>query len=146
MGLQIKAISPKISIEFIESMKREIEQDFEWDKRKIAIGLAILAVLTIGAVELKDYFTGASNSVLGKSSISESSEIEKPNIKTPDLDIQSEVGPRIEEIKKNINKLDAAEIASSSSQIQKVLNDIQGIRDLPSSQAKEMCLKICSGI
>lgn len=127
-------------------MKKEIAEEFEWDRKKIIIGLILLAVLLVGAVELKDYFSGAGKSILGESSVSKSSEIEKPSIKSPNVNIQTEIGPRIEEIRKTINDLDAKEVASSSPQIQKVLNDIQGIKDLPSSQAKDMCLRLCSGI
>lgn len=127
-------------------MKKEDDSDFEWDKRRIVIGLAILAVLSIGAVELKDYFSGASKNILGESSVPRSSEIEKPSIKSPNINIQTEIGPKIEEIRKTINGLNTAEIASSSPQIQKVLQDIQGIKDLPANQAKEACLKICGGI
>lgn len=127
-------------------MKKEIAEEFEWDRKKIIIGLVLLAVLSVGAVELKDYFSGAGKSILGESSVPKSSEIEKPSIKSPNVNIQTEIGPKIEEIRKTINDLDAKEVASSSPQIQKVLNDIQGIKDLPSSQAKDMCLKLCSGI
>jgi predicted RNA-binding protein with EMAP domain len=42
--------------------------------------------------------------------------------------------------------LDPEEVASSSPQIQKVLNDIQGIKNLPADQARNTCMKICSGI
>ena len=127
-------------------MKKEIEQDFEWDKKRILIGLSIFAVIVIAAFELKGLFLNKNGNVLGETNINRSSEIEKPNVKPPNINFKSEVGSTIADIKKNIGQLDTREVASSSPQIQKVLQDIQGIKDLPSSQAKEMCLKICSGI
>ena len=127
-------------------MKKEIEQDFEWDKKRILIGLSIFAVIVIAAFELKGLFFHKNGNVLGETNINRSSEIEKPNVKPPNINFKSEVGSTIADIKKNIGQLDTREVASSSPQIQKVLQDIQGIKDLPSSQAKEMCLKICSGI
>lgn len=125
-------------------MKKEIVEEFEWNKRRIAIGLIILTALVIGAVELKGYLSGTGKNVLGESAVPKSSEVKKPDVKAPD--IQTEIGPKIEEIKKNIENLDANEIASSSPQIQKVLQDIQGIKDLPANQAKDACLKICGGL
>lgn len=127
-------------------MKREIEQDFEWDKKRILIGLGILTVIIIAGFEFKGLFLNKNGNVLGETNINKPSEIEKPNVKPPSINFQSEVGSTIADIKENIGQLDTREIASSSPQIQKVLQDIQGIKDLPSSQAKEMCLKICSGI
>lgn len=127
-------------------MKREIEQDFEWDKKRILIGLGILTVIIIAGFEFKGLFLNKNGNVLGETNINKPSEIEKPNVKPPSINFQSEVGSTIADIKKNIGQLDTREIASSSPQIQKVLQDIQGIKDLPSNQAREMCLKICSGI
>ncbi len=127
-------------------MKKEIEQDFEWDRKRILIGLGILSVIAIAAFELKGLFLNKNGNVLGETNINKSSEIEKPNVKPPNINLQSEIGSTIANIKKNIGQLDTREVASSSPQIQKVLQDIQGIKDLPSSQAKEMCLKICGGI
>ncbi|KKQ34567.1 MAG: hypothetical protein US51_C0034G0006 [Microgenomates group bacterium GW2011_GWA2_37_6] len=127
-------------------MKKEIEQDFEWDRKRILIGLGILSVIAIAAFELKGLFLNKNGNVLGETNINKSSEIEKPNVKPPNINLQSEIDSTIANIKKNIGQLDTREVASSSPQIQKVLQDIQGIKDLPSSQAKEMCLKICSGI
>lgn len=127
-------------------MKKEVEQDFEWDRKRILIGVGILAVVVIAVFELKGLFLNKNGNVLGETDINKSSEIEKPNVKPPNINFQSEVDSTIADIKKNIGQLDTREIASSSPQIQKVLQDIQGIKDLPSNQAKEMCLKICSGI
>lgn len=127
-------------------MKKEtIAEDQEWDRKRILIVLLFLGLLFIAVFELKDLFLNKNPGVLGRSSFDKAS-VEKPNIKPPDVDLESQVGSAIFDIKKNIGALDAREVASSSPQIQKVLNDIQGIKDLPSSQAKDMCLKLCSGI
>lgn len=127
-------------------MKKEtILEDQEWDKKRIIIILLFLGVLFIAAFELKGLFLDKNPGVLGTSNFDRAS-VEKPNVKPPDIDLESQVGSAIIDIKRNIGALDAKEVASSSPQIQKVLNDIQGIKDLPSSQAKEMCLKLCSGI
>lgn len=126
-------------------MKKE-EESIEWDKRKILITTCIAIVAVILAVELKSRFLPGSESVLGQSSEKKPMSVQKPDIKSPNINFQSEVDSKISEIKQNINGLNAVEVASSSPQIQKVLQDIQGIKDLPSNQAKEMCLKICGGI
>lgn len=126
-------------------MKKE-EENIEWDKRKILITTCIAIVAVILAVELKSRFLPGSESVLGESSEKKPMSAQKPDIKPPNINFQSGVNSKISEIKQNINGLNAVEVASSSPQIQKVLQDIQGIKDLPSNQAKEMCLKICGGI
>lgn len=129
-------------------MKKEDESDFEWDRKRVIFTALFLVAALLIAFELKGMFldTQGKRNVLGETSIRKSEEIKKPQIEGPSINLQSEVGSRIDEIKKNINGLDAVEIASSSPQIQKVLRDIQGIKDLPANQAKDACFKICSGI
>lgn len=122
------------------------EENAPWDKKKIIITLFFAVVAILVALELRNMFFPKNEGVLGESEEKESMKVEKPNIKPPSLNVVSELGSRISEIKKNIEGLNAQEVATSSPQIQKVLRDMQGIKDLPSNQAKEMCLKICSGI
>lgn len=129
------------SNEILKSRKREPEEEYEWDKRKIAVFLLIFSVVILAGLELKRVFFPNTN-ILG-ASVKRS--VEKPSIEPPRLNL-SQVSSAIEDVKKNVQSLDAAEIASSSPQIQKVLRDIQGIKDLPANQAREMCLKVCSGI
>ncbi len=124
-------------------MKKSIE-DLEWDKRKIAAVLLFMLLAGIIAFELRARFL-PNRAVLGEKTLNKS-EIKKPEIKSPNINLQEEAGSKINEIKKNINELDPESIASSSPQIQKVLRDISGIREIPSNQAKEMCLKICGGL
>lgn len=128
-------------VEAPRSRRKEPENDFEWDKKRIAIFLLCFAVFVLAALEVKSRFF-PNTSILGAST---SRSIQKPTVQAPHVDF-SRVGASLDDIKKNIQSLDAAEIASSSPQVQKVLRDIQGIKDLPANQAREMCLKICSGI
>lgn len=124
-------------------MKKELT-DLEWDKKKIAVTLLFVLIAGIIALELRSRFLPESI-VLGEKTQNKS-EIQKPELKTPGVNFQTEAKSKINEIKENIDELDPQAIASSSPQIQKVLRDIQGIKDLPANQAREMCLKICSGI
>lgn len=134
------------SIESVKPKKKEELDTDQWDKKKIIITtfFAIVAILAVN--EIKTTFFPKDEGVLGQTTKITPTPIEKPNVGLPRFDVASQVGSRVEDIKKNIENLNAEEVASSSPQIQKVLQDIQGIRNLPSNQAKEMCIKICSGI
>ncbi len=126
--------------------KKEKEDDgLEWDKKRIVLTLFFGLVAILIAWELKKMLLPNTN-ILGESTVKTASEIEKPDIETPDVDLESRVGSRISDIKESIVNLDPEEVASSSPQIQKVLKDIQGIRDLPAEEARNTCHKICSGI
>lgn len=126
-------------------MKKEVDED-QWDKKKILITLFFSIVGILVALELKSMFIDKNSGVLGQAIQNKPVEITKPDIKPPNLNASSLVGSKIDEIKKNVSRLNAEEVATSSPQIQKVLNDIQGIKNLPVDQARQTCLKICSGI
>ena len=128
-------------VDVLRSRKKEPEADYEWDKKRIAIFVLFSAIIILGALELKRIFL-PNTSILGASV---EKPVEKPSVKPPSFNFSS-VESAISDIKENVESLDAEEIASSSPQIQKVLRDIQGIKDLPANQAREMCLKVCSGI
>ncbi|MBI4097690.1 MAG: hypothetical protein HY426_01505 [Candidatus Levybacteria bacterium] len=131
--------------EQIVKLRKKQDDDREWDKRRILFALCIAIAAIVIATEVKGKFY-PNKSILGDSTKEKSMNVQKPDVKPPNINLASGVGSKINEIKQNINGLNVEEVASSSPQIQKVLRDIQGIKDLPSSQAREMCLKICSGI
>lgn len=124
-------------------VEKKIEETHEWDKKKISIALIIFAVGLIAFMEAKNQFFPESN-VLGTSSVNRS--VQKPDFKTPKIDLQKELGVSLDEVKSDISSLDAKEVASSSPQIQKVLRDIEGIKDMPTNEARDACMRICSGI
>lgn len=55
-----------------------------------------------------------------------------------------DVSEKLEALKKEAGKIDVDQIASSSPQIQKVLNDLKALEKVPQNQAKNMCLNICN--
>jgi hypothetical protein len=63
----------------------------------------------------------------------------------PDLrtNIQETIKEKINSIKQEVSGLDIVEIASSSPQVQKILNDIKSLEQYPTNQIKEICRKIC---
>jgi hypothetical protein len=125
-------------------VKKE-EDNYEWDKKRIFFGLLILlAIVLIGAEVKGKFFPNVS--VLGDAVERKSEPVEKPKIKSPNINLQSQVNSKLSEIKKNIGGLNPEEVASTSPQIQKVLKDIEGLKDLPANEAKDACMKICSGI
>ncbi len=130
----------------LKPKKIEKEDDgLEWDKKRILTTLLFGIIAIFLVMELKHRFFPDTN-ILGESTVKKASEIEKPSVKGPNMDLESKVGSTLNEVKNNINQIDPEEVATSSPQIQKVLNDIQGIRDLPADKARNTCMKICSGI
>lgn len=110
-----------------------------WDKKKLIIGIVI--VLFLG---LFIYF-----------GILNTGEKPSPNIRGESVKVQDaaskinlrkDVNNKLEEIKQNADEINVAEIASSSPQIQKVINDIKNLQNLPSNQARDACLKICGNL
>lgn len=130
----------------VKPKKVEKEDDgLVWDKKRLVIALVLVFVLVFGVDKLKNMFFPHTN-ILGESTIKKASEIEKPDVQGPNMDLQSHVTSSLQDVKDNINSINPEEVATSSPQIQKVLHDIQGIKNLPSDQARNACLKICSGI
>ncbi len=129
----------------VKPKKKEEVSDVEWDKKKILITAFLFLFVIFAINEVKTIFFPEMK-ILGDSVEVVPTPIQKPSVKTPRINVANEVGARIEELKRNINGLDPVEVASSSPQIQKVLKDMESIRNLPSNEARNTCLKICEGI
>ncbi|KKQ75101.1 MAG: hypothetical protein US96_C0017G0007 [Candidatus Woesebacteria bacterium GW2011_GWB1_38_5b] len=127
----------------VKKPKKE-EDELAWDRKRLLLAGIIILAAAILAYEFKDSIFPQGQSILGEKS--EIKKAEKPNIKSPDINFSSDVGAKIEDVKESVTNLSPEEIASSSPQIQKLLNDIQQIKNLPISQAKDACLKLCSAL
>ncbi|MCL5433214.1 MAG: hypothetical protein M1524_03840 [Patescibacteria group bacterium] len=134
----------------------------KWDKRKIILGaVGILLIAGLIGYGLKTNFFSSgltklikpSKGVAGISSSDESvSDQEEGSSSTgqsfslPANEVRSTVEQKINTIKEEVNKINVVEIASSSPQVQKVLNDLKAIENYPKDQAKDYCKKICDSL
>lgn len=133
-------------------------QEEVWDKKKIALA----AILALGLVALvffsKDTLIGSlqkenaekkatnSQSVQGVKTenedeieLTEESAIEK-------IDLQQTLQGKLNDLKKNVNDLNVKDIATSSSQMQKVMQDLENLQQMPRNQAKDACYNICKSL
>jgi hypothetical protein len=120
-------------------MKEEKVQT--WNKKKIIITVILLMLLAIGGLFLRIRLLGQ-NSGQNKESVKgvATQEVAVPDIKT---NIQETVKEKIDSLKQQVSNLNVSDIASSSPQVQKILNDIKALQDYPANQVKEICRKIC---
>lgn len=125
-----------------------------WNKTRIFSALFLLILLSIGGYVLKTQVLDVSSSskdvksVKGAASTQNSDDKSKKGNNGKDekintLDIEGTIKEKFEDLKKEASSLDITEIASSSPQIQKIINDIKSLEQYPVNQAKEICRQIC---
>lgn len=142
-------------------MQEYIEEQETWDKKKIIVFLITAIVLVISGFYVKTKYFGdlqkqsivpsktsqevAGESIEGNDS-KDSTTNSKESFSSIPSSIKNNVQDKLDLIKQQITNLNAVDIATSSPQVQKILNDIKALEQYPSNQAKEMCQKICSSL
>ena len=129
---------------------KEVEFQETWNKKRIFItSLFIVLLISIG-LELKG---GMVSSLLSnKNARSPSTSVkgltiyENPNKSEFTPDIGSTIQQKLESIKQDAENVNISEIATSSPQVQKIINDIKNLQSFPSNQLKDVCLNICKGL
>lgn len=121
----------------MDILKNHKETGFEeeevWDKKKLLFGvLFLLILLGIGYQTNKQFF----NQIHLPSRISVKG---SSTTKVVPINLQE----KISEIKNEATNLNVADIASSSPQVQNVLNQIKNLGNLPKNEAKQVCEQIC---
>lgn len=114
------------------------EDERPWDRKKITLALLVLVCGLLALFYFKD-------SIFPKQEVDVKGITDQKLVKDQNVSEASHrVRERIKEIKENVNSLNVVDIATSSPQIQKVINDIKALENLPKNQAKEACERICS--
>lgn len=123
-----------------------IQEEQAWDLKKIiAFALLLLALgLTFkslvldqqGPVNLKKESTG----VAGVNTSQIPPYDQKPS------DLKRSVETKINDLQKEVSQINVVEVATSTPAVQKILNDLKNLQNLPQSQAKQACLQICNGL
>ena len=120
----------------------EIKSQESWNKKRIFAVIFLIILLVSGGFVFKNrilnmhLFSQDPKSVKGASS-------EERKREDFGMQIQGVVREKIKSLKQEVSSLNIAEVASSSPQIQKIINDIKALEQYPASQAKEICKQIC---
>lgn len=130
--------------------KIHLNEEESWDVKKIIIGILVLFFLAGTAYAAKTFLLDKLDKQKKVDVAGASVEREKVFIPTENqafsFPSQSDIQQKISDIRQDVVKLDALEIASSSPQVQKVLNDIKTLGEYPRNQAKDICQQICSNL
>lgn len=134
-------------------MKDDEKIDEAWDKKKIIFAVILLAALFFGAYKFKNYILGNINlkknvsDILKKQSSKSVEGASSNNSSLPSSnELKSEAQSKLDIIRQEITKLNILDVATSTPQVQKIIQDIQSLEKYPGSQAKDMCEKICSSL
>lgn len=136
-------------------MPKNIEQEFEevWDKKKIAIGIALITLIIAGVYIAKKFFypnlpvpttfsfpqkSVAGLSTDGNTNISADTHASF----TPPS--QKDMQEKMLQIKDQVTRLSLSDIASSSPQVQQVLQELQQLPRTPANMAKDACVQLCN--
>lgn len=116
-----------------------------WNKKRIfAAFFLIIALIALGYF-LKTKIL-SENSLPKDSKAVKGTTVKKEENKEQgglNVNVQKKVTEKIESLKQAALGLDIVEIASSSPQVQKIINDIKALEQYPTNQAKELCRQIC---
>ena len=125
-----------------------------WDKKKLIIAFVFLVLITIAGYWGKKMLlsSGYSKSVAGVNTVENQQESEsEKRVTIPDISFSKETikttaQEKLNSIKQQVQSLNVQDIASSSPQVQKVINDLKSLENYPRDQAKQMCENICKGL
>ena len=123
----------------------EVSQKSSWNKKRIfAAVFLIIALIALGyfiktrVLSEKSPPTDSSKAVKGTTNTKEEKAQEELRV-----NVQRALQEKIESLKQAALGLNVVEIASSSPQVQKIINDIKALEQYPTNQAKELCRQIC---
>jgi hypothetical protein len=119
----------------------EEENVQSWNKKRIFIAVFLLALLLAGGYFYKTRVLG--ETLFRPSKSVQGINTEKENAELPGINVQETVKEKINSLKQQVAGLNISDIASSSPQVQKILNDIESLEQYPTDQVKEICRKIC---
>ena len=122
----------------------EIEKE-SWNKKRIFAAFFLLLFLAgVGyffTTKILDSKSSFPSTIL--KSVKGTASTQERNNTSSDFNVQEKVAEKIENLKQAALELNIVEIASSSPQVQKIINDIKSLEQYPTNQAKEICRQIC---
>ncbi len=123
---------------------KEREEKLEWDKKKILFFLGAITLLLFAAYILKEEFLSSQTSTAPMNK----AEVEGVSTQDPLTapEIKKNIQNQITNLQTEAEKINVVDIATSSPQVQKVINDLKALQDYPKSQLKTTCEQICNSL
>jgi hypothetical protein len=119
----------------MDKKKTRLKKDeSEWDRKKIVFFTILIIILLIFGFSFKNSILGTTSNKLSIS----------PKINAPKIDIKKNVQDQIQTLKDEATNINVVDIATSSPQVQKVINDLKALKDYPNNQLKKSCINLCS--
>lgn len=134
----------------------DVETSSAWNKKRIFIALFILGLVIVGAFYFKknildknlfskNPLTSFTKDIKGIETKDNPGLTDSTASTQPLSGLQKAVSEKLETIKQEITTLNVTDIASSSPQFQKVINDLQSLQQYPRNELKDVCQKVCGG-
>ncbi len=113
------------------------KQESEWDKKKIVVVAIIVFILLFIGFNILNYSLGTSYNKPQKLTQNAS------GVTGPQFNVGQGVQDQLKAIKNEADNINLVDIATSSPQVQKVIHDLQALKDYPNNQLKQTCINIC---
>jgi gas vesicle protein len=124
---------------------KAFEEKAQWDKKKIILFVAAVILLVgVGAVIKGMMFAG--QEAANPQSVTTGVKGASTEIANPVSDIGRNIQNQVDSLKTEAQNINIVDVATSSPQVQKVINDLKAIQDYPKNQLRQTCEKICSGL
>lgn len=135
----------------------EVGDAESWNKKRIFVALFVLVIFTLGVYLFKDFVLSKSKEFFSKKSqplVNSTKDVKGIDVREdsntssnpqPLSGVQRIVQEKLDTIKQEITTLNIQDIASSSPQFQKIIQDLQSLQQYPRNELKDVCRKVCSG-
>lgn len=123
-----------------------------WNKKRILLGLIFLFIAVAGLTAFKALVLDKNQNYPQNFVKKTATAVKGANtsVNTPNngaiSGLKINIQDQINAIKEEASNINLTDIATSSPQVQKVIDDIKSIQNLPRSQAKSFCEQVCSGL
>lgn len=127
----------------------EADEELEWDKKKIFITLGVVALFLTGGFAAKVFLLGSHTAlpsfqqdVKGASTVNSSAQTSSP-IQLPS---STAVQQKIASLEQQASQISVKDIASTSPQIQAIVQQLQNLPQMPGNVAKQTCMQLCNNL
>jgi len=109
------------------------------DYRKIVMGIIVLGIVAAVVYSQKDliqHYNAMNTKEVAGVTIKQQEQSTQTKVAAPSIDLQK----KIIDIADQVSNLDVKEVTASSPQVQKVLKDMEALKNLPKNEAKNACM------